>query len=374
VNENYARELMELHTLGVDGGYTQTDVEDVARAFTGWSVWPSAMRRGDAQLAQIERRMERAEGAGFVRDGLFLFRADAHDATAKTILGQAFPAGRGVDEGERVLDLVAAHPSTARHLARKLAVRFVSDTPSEALVNELAGVYSRSNGDVKAVVRAIAYSPEFWSEAARSGKVKSPFELAVSAVRATGAEIGMPGTPRGNAGLASLGAWIERMGQPIYRYQAPTGFPDRAATWLNAGTLAARLSFGLKLATGAVPGVDVPIATLYGGTLPRDAEAAVTQIAASLLPAYRSEDLATLTALAREGDTYAARLAASAPPSAPNMDAAMTPDAGAMDDTPGPGGRRGNPAVRLDRAAPRDTSPGAQALGVLLGSPAFQRR
>jgi uncharacterized protein (DUF1800 family) len=367
VNENYARELLELHTLGVDGGYTQADVENVARAFTGWTVWPSALRRGDNQLEGIERRMERAQGAGFVRDGLFLFRADAHDATAKTILGQRFPEGGGIEEGERVLDLVAAHPGTARHLARKLAVRFVSDAPPEALVAHLADVFTRSRGDLKAVVRAIAYHPEFWSAAAIGGKVKSPFELAMSALRATGAEIEAPGTPRGNLALGSLAAWIERMGQPLYRYQAPTGFPDRAEAWLSAGTLAARLGFGLKLATGAVPGVTVPVQQLYGGTLPRDAEAAVTQIAATLLPAYRTEDLATLTALARDSDAYAARLADQAPDAsadAPMMDT--------MDDAPARNGR--GAAARLDRVPPRDTSPAAQALGVLLGSPAFQRR
>ncbi len=313
VNENYARELMELHTLGVDGGYTQADVEQVARAFTGWTVWPAALRRGTPQTEALERRMARGEQAGFVRDGLFLFRADAHDATAKTILGQAFPAGHGVDEGARVLDLVAAHPSTARHLARKLAIRFVSDTPPEALVDDLARVYLQTHGDLKAVVRALAYRPEFWAAAARDGKVKSPFELAISAVRATGADLGRPGTPRSASALASLGAWIERMGQPLYRYQAPTGFPDRADAWLSAGTLAARMGFGLKLATGAVPGITIPLDALYGSITPGDAEAAVAQLAPSLFPAYRTEDLAALTALARNTDAYAARLDAQAP-------------------------------------------------------------
>ena len=187
VNENYARELMELHTLGVDGGYTQADVEEVARAFTGWTVLPPPPE-GDAVRARLESR----QNAGFFIEGNFLFRPNFHDAGAKEILGETFPEGGGLDEGERVLDLLAAHPSTARHLARKLAVRFVSDDPPEALVDDLAAVYLDTGGDLRAVVRALAYSPYFWEPSALRAKVKSPLELSVSALRALDADLDDP--------------------------------------------------------------------------------------------------------------------------------------------------------------------------------------
>ncbi len=185
LNENYARELMELHTLGVDGGYSQRDVIEVARAFTGWTVLPS----GPAREA-VEKRLERVRrfgGLGFQVDGDFLFRADMHDSAAKTVLGRSLPPGRGIEDGEQVLDLLASQPSTARHLSTQLAVRFVSDNPPRALVDRLVATYDRSRGDVRAMLRTLVQSPEFWGRGAVGAKVKSPFELAVSAVRASGA-------------------------------------------------------------------------------------------------------------------------------------------------------------------------------------------
>ncbi|HEX6863769.1 MAG TPA: DUF1800 domain-containing protein [Thermoanaerobaculia bacterium] len=223
LNENYARELLELHTLGVDGGYTQKDVIEVARAFTGWTVG--------------------------VRDGGFLFRPAGHDSGAKTVLGRKLPAGRGIEDGEEVLDLLAVHPATAKHLAAKLAVRFVSDKPSQALVDRLAAVYLKSGGEVKPVLRAIAESPDFWG--AVGDKIKSPFELAASAVRGLDAEVRDP---------RQTLRWIADMGQKLYAYQAPTGYPDRAEAWVNTGSLASRMSFGLDLAAGRVRGVDFALA------------------------------------------------------------------------------------------------------------------
>jgi uncharacterized protein (DUF1800 family) len=167
LNENYARELMELHTLGVDGGYTQRDVIEVARAFTGWTVLPS----GPAREA-VERRLEKVRrfgGLGFHVDGDFLFRADMHDSAAKTVLGRGLPPGRGIEDGEEVLDLLASHPSTARHLSTQLAVRFVSDNPPRALVDRLVATYDRSRGDVRAMLRTLVQSPEFWSRGAVGG-------------------------------------------------------------------------------------------------------------------------------------------------------------------------------------------------------------
>lgn len=342
VNENYARELLELHTLGVDGGYTQADVEAVARALTGWTVWPSQPRLA----ATLERQMQRQPG--IVRDGLFLFRPAAHDRSDKTILGRTVRGG-GLDEGERVLDLVAAHPSTARHLARKIAVRFVSDAPPDALVDDLARVFTQSGGDVKAVLRGLVHHPAFWSEAARQGKVKSPFELAVSAVRAADADVT-------EAGAASLAAWIGRMGQPLYRYQAPTGFPDRADAWLSAGTVAARLTFGLRLATGAVPGVRVSARGLLDGREPASMGEALDALAPLVVSPVQPFDRDALVRVASTPDLLS-RLDGNE--TAPEVRSS---------------GARRTAGARLDRAVPKDTSPAAQALGVLLGSPAFQHR
>ena len=227
LNENYARELLELHTLGVDGGYSQKDVIEVARAFTGWTVQ--------------------------VREGGFVFRPAGHDRGAKTVLGKKLPAGRGIEDGmtdgETVLDLLAVHPSTAKHLATKLAVRFVSDKPSPALVDRLAAVYLKSGGQVKPVLRAIAESPDFWDSV--GDKIKSPFELAASAVRGLDAEVRDPRETLRR---------IADMGQKLYAYQAPTGYPDRAEAWVNTGSLVSRMSFGLDLAAGKVRGVDFTLA------------------------------------------------------------------------------------------------------------------
>ncbi|MEA2558752.1 MAG: hypothetical protein QOH06_256 [Acidobacteriota bacterium] len=251
LNENFARELLELHTLGVDGGYSQKDVIEVARAFTGWTVMPPGQRR-----EAIERRMTGARRAGFQQEGEFLFRADAHDSGAKTMLGRKLPAGRGIEDGEAVLDLLAVHPATAKHLATKLAVRFVSDKPSPALVDRLAAVYLKSGGQVKPVLKALAESPEFWGSV--GDKIKSPFELAASAIRGLDADVKQP---------RETLRWIADMGQKLYAYQAPTGYPDRAEAWVNTGSLLNRMNFGLQLAAGRVRGVDFD---LKSGTASRD--------------------------------------------------------------------------------------------------------
>jgi hypothetical protein len=222
LNENYARELMELHTLGVDGGYTQNDVIEVARALTGWTL-----DRG-------------ANGGDFV------FRAVSHDAGAKTILGKAFPAGRGVEEGEAVLDMLAAHPATAKYIATKLARRFVSDTPPPALVNRVAATFTRTNGDIRETVRAIVTSPEFFATAAYRAKVKTPFELVASTLRA------MNAVPDATPRTVQL---VTRLGQPIFGHQAPNGYPETGDAWMNTGSILNRINFGLAVAANRVPGV-----------------------------------------------------------------------------------------------------------------------
>lgn len=225
VNENYARELLELHTLGVDGGYTQDDVINVARALTGWTVRPG--QRGD--------------------DG-FVFNPVAHDAGEKRILGQRFAAGRGEAEGDAVLDLLARHPSTARHVASKLVTRLVSDEPPADLVDHAAEVFRRTDGNIREVVRAIVTSPAFFSRAAYRSKVKSPFEVVVSAARAIGARADT--TPY-------TAALVARLGQPIYGHQAPDGWPETGEEWMNTGAILNRINFGMALAANRVPGARV---------------------------------------------------------------------------------------------------------------------
>ncbi len=231
LNENYARELMELHTLGVEGGYTQKDVTEVARAFTGWT---------------IDRPRQ---------DARFVFRPLVHDAAEKTVLGTRLPAGGGEQDGERVLDLLARHPATARFVAGKLVRRFVGDVPPTALVDRVAGVYRDTGGDVRAMLRAIFTSPELVAPEARRAKIKKPFEFVASAVRAVGAVT----DTRGAFALARATAEI---GEPLFRAQAPTGYPDRADAWVNAGALLARMNFALALTQHRLPGVTTAVARL----------------------------------------------------------------------------------------------------------------
>jgi uncharacterized protein (DUF1800 family) len=236
INENYARELMELHTLGVDGGYTQRDVQEVARCFTGWTI-----------------NNPRGRGAGSISEdaGKFYFNPRLHDDGEKTVLGHRIPAGGGVRDGLMVLDILARHPSTAKFIATKLARRFVMDNPTPQLVERISAAYIKSDSDIRETLRALFSSPEFNSAASRRAKIKTPFELAVSAIRTLDGET--------NGGPA-LHQWIARMGEGLYQYQAPTGYPDTAEDWVNAGSLLERLNFGLALASNRIPGTRVQLA------------------------------------------------------------------------------------------------------------------
>ncbi len=222
LNENYARELLELHTLGVDGGYTQGDVVEVARCFTGWTV-------------------EQPQ-----RDPRFVFRPALHDFGEKRVLGHLIPAGQGEEDGVQVLRILEEHPSTARFIARKLARRFVSDEPPESLVLKLSETYARTHGDIRSMLRAIFESPEFWSRRSLRAKVRSPLELVAAAVRGLDATVADP---------AALARAVARIGEPLYAAQPPTGYPDLAQTWLGSGALLARIDFGLQLANGQLEGV-----------------------------------------------------------------------------------------------------------------------
>lgn len=235
LNENYARELMELHTLGVDGGYTQGDVTEVARVLTGWSV----QRLG----------------------GGFEYHDWAHDQGEKVVLGERFPAGHGQDEGERLLDLLATHPATMHHVSAKLCARFVSDTPPDGCVDDAVRAWQRSRGDVREVLRAIFHSPDFWAPVNVGQKVKTPLEFVVSAIRAVGAE---PGVGPGPA------AAVARLGQPLYQEIAPTGYPETEADWVNSGALLDRMNVALAIASGRLPGLTVDLDRVVPLTADRD--------------------------------------------------------------------------------------------------------
>lgn len=223
INENFARELMELHTLGVDGGYTQDDIINVARALTGWTIRPR-------------------EGSGTQ------FVSRLHDDKVKTVLGHTIKAGGGQNDIEQVLDILAAHPSTARHLATKLATRFVSDTPPSALVDRATARFTATRGDLREVVLTIITSPEFFAPETYRAKVKTPLDFVASALRATGAEL---------RSALPLARELREMGMPLYFCQPPTGYADTASTWVSAGALVSRMNFALALGKNEIRGVRI---------------------------------------------------------------------------------------------------------------------
>ncbi len=239
LNENYARELLELHTLGVDGGYTQQDVTELARVLTGWSI---ALPRAAGRPGPGGRF-----AAPEAEPGSFLFRERLHDVGTKTVLGHRFGPNGGMEEGEAAIRLLARHPATARHLADELCRRLVADEPPPALVDRVAARFLATGGDLTETVRAIVTSPEFFDPPSYRAKIKSPFEYAVSAVRAVG------GSTDGRA----LGREVAEMGEPLYLCQPPTGYSDASGAWINSGALVARLNFALALTSGRIPGTVV---------------------------------------------------------------------------------------------------------------------
>ena len=313
LNENYARELLELHTLGVDGGYTQHDIIEVARALTGWTIRPP-----------------RSGSSGF------LFNGAAHDAGEKVVLGTRLRAGRGVEDGEQVLDILARHPSTARFIARKLAVRLVSDTPPGALVERAAATFRRTDGDIREVVRTIVTSPEFFSRAAYRAKVKSPFEVVVSAARALG---GRPDT------TAISATMVARLGQPIYGHQAPDGWPETGEAWMNTGAILQRINFGLTIAASRMPGARLSAWPPYAQLRTAPRESQVDAVIDAFLGGRASPETREILT---SGENPFLKKQGEAP---------------AMADTAAPPFRRAPRLAGLD-----------QVIGLALGSPEFQRR
>ncbi|MGI8990509.1 MAG: DUF1800 family protein [Bryobacteraceae bacterium] len=229
LNENYGRELMELHTLGVDGGYTQHDVTEVARCFTGWTI----------------REPQRG--------GSFQFNERAHDKGEKVVLGHVIPAGGGMEDGLQVIDILVNHPSTARFISKSLAIRFVSDTPPASLIDKMANTFSATGGDLREVMKTMIFSPEFTSKEAWRAKFKTPLEMVASAIRATGGDVDY---------AFSLAQQLNVLGEPLYRKQEPTGYSNKNADWMNSAALLARMNFALALTNNKVPGVKVDMAKL----------------------------------------------------------------------------------------------------------------
>ncbi len=374
LNENYAREIMELHTLGVDGGYTQKDVTEVAKALTGWSVAPLYKDGPGMKLMEaagpglLARR-------GYVVEGDFLFRADKHNENEKTILGKTYPSNGGYKEGMQVLQMLATHPATARFICTKLATRFVADTPSTALVTKMSDAFLKSNGNIKIVLITMVNSPEFWDTKAVREKVKSPFEFAISAIRATNADVQQP---------FQVFNWCTRMGQRFYYYQAPTGFPDRAGYWINTGSLLNRMNFGLAFATEKIPGIKLNLASLNNNQEPESAEAALMIYSKILLPERNQEEnVKRLTAMVRDANLEEKITAAADKTTAPVTDMMTTmQDDEMMDEKPADKNRKGNQKAALGKKnVPTTTlyvagnvNTVSQVAGIIIGSPEFQRK
>lgn len=313
LNENYGRELLELHTLSVNGGYSQRDVTEVAKVFTGWT---------------IER----------VADGAtFLYDPRMHEPGPKFVLGHRIKPS-GEEEGREVLHMLATSPQTAHFISLKLAQRFVSDDPPPALIDRMAKTFQKKKGDIREVLSTLFHSPEFWSDTTYRAKVKTPLEFVASAVRATGADVqdALPLVQR-----------LNNMGMPLYGAQPPTGYSMKADTWVSSSALLTRMNFALALTAGKVRGVTVDAVQLAGGPPPPDASTALSTMEAKLL----ASDVSKQT-----HDSIVAQLAS---PASPGNSASQQ--------------QTGNSAKpkKQDASRPPDASTIA---GLLLGSPEFQRR
>ena len=300
LNENYGRELMELHTLGVNGGYTQKDVTEVAKVFTGWTL------------------KQPKQGGGFT------FDERTHEPGDKTVLGHRIKSN-GEKEGTEVLHILAHHPSTAKFVCTKLAVRFVSDNPPPALIDRMTQTFLKKDGNIGEVLKTMLKSPEFWSEDTYRAKVKTPLEFVVSALRASGADVTDP---------MPIARQLQNLGMPLYGMQPPTGYSSKADAWVNSSALLGRMNFSLALTAGKMKGTQVDVARMLGATPPPDAEQSLAVLENTLLAGEISK---------QTHDTIAARLEDPKVSQRKLDDSARTPNIGGI-------------------------------AGLLLGSPEFQRR
>ncbi|MGI8884579.1 MAG: DUF1800 domain-containing protein [Pyrinomonadaceae bacterium] len=357
INENYARELMELHTLGVDGGYTQKDIVEVARSFTGWTI---ADPRGYRSAAASEikggenrrlNRLQRQMGVpADIESGEFYFNEKWHDSGEKVVLGQKINEG-GMKDGLKVVDVLAAHPSTAKFIARKLAVKFVNDNPNEALVTRVAQAFQKSGGDIKTTLRALFNDKEFYAPENYRAKIKTPFELLASSLRALDADV------KTSPALVGL---LGKMGEPLYGYIAPTGYPDTAEDWVNTGALLERMNFAVALASNRIPQTKVNLAKFEAKSKQEILNKAVGEI----LEGEISASTRTMLLKQLEQPLPEVKLAAETDEMAMEMP---------MMEGGNGGGRRGmGGQVRL--LAPSGNAEVFKVVGLILGSPDFQRQ
>ncbi len=379
LNENYAREVMELHTLGVEGGYTQSDVTQAARVLTGWTVYPLSDYGPGAGIKKIIEKIgeNNLVEKGFVHEGDFLFAANRHDNGEKVVLGKTFHSANGYEEGMDLLKMLAHHTSTASFIVHKIAVRFVSDNPPASLTDKMVKTFLAKNGDIKEVLQAMVSSPEFWSSSVIRQKTKSPFELVISAVRSLNADIEKP---------FQLYNAINKMGQKLYAYQAPTGFPDRGQYWINTGALLNRMNFGLAIAAQRKLGVRVDLLALNQNHEPESAVAALATYGNLLLPERDlSETVKRLTPLLNDPELQqkVTKAADKHPVAETDMNSTMTAksyldkmqsDTDMSDDeNVSSKSKRKNELVAINNA-PTGKNMLSQVVGIIIGSPEFQRR
>lgn len=374
LNENYAREVMELHTLGVDGGYTQQDVTQAARVLTGWTLYPMGEKGYNNGIRKTIDRLgeDKLTKQGFVHDGDFLFAANKHDKGTKTVLGKKFGPDGGYQEGVELLDMLAHHPSTAKFITRKLAVRFVSDNPPQTLLNKMVKTFTEKDGNIKDVLLTMVSAPEFWSASSVREKTKSPFELAMGAVRSLHAKIGQP---------YQLYSWINKMGEKKYYYQAPTGFPDKSQYWINTGSLLSRMNFGLALASGRIPGVKIDLAALNNHREPESSQAALATYSKLIMPERDlTETIKRLTPMLNDPQLQSKVEAASAQTKPVGNSSTLPDDPMSMGSTEEMNGKakagkgKGKNAYLAMQNSNGNNGMLSQVVGVIIGSPEFQRR
>jgi uncharacterized protein (DUF1800 family) len=367
LNENYAREVMELHTLGVDGGYTQQDVTQAAKVLTGWTIYPIGQYGKLGKDVMDKIGDNRLESQGFVHDSDFLFNANRHDKSEKVVLGKHFGPDGGYQEGVQLLSMLAHNPATAKFISRKIAVRFVSDNPPQSLLNKMTKTFLAKDGDIKQVLITMVSAPEFWNTSAIREKTKSPFELAIGSVRSLNASIEQP---------YQLYNWINKMGERVYYYQAPTGFPDKGQYWINTGALLNRMNFGLALASGRIPGVKIDLAALNNHHEPESAQAALIAYSKLIMPERKlGETIKRLTPLLTDpnlaqkvDEASSNKLYAKV-----NQPASMSMTAldKAIDDNKK--GKFSKNVMAMQSAGGSNSMLG-QVVGIIIGSPEYQRR